>query len=82
LVKEKGLKLTIGVGNVSEFEKAKAENQGLLIVGWYDRGIFDLCPVLPDSDEFMEFESQYRRGLLIGRQLYAVDPSVLKDEPN
>jgi hypothetical protein len=83
LVKEKGLKLTVGVGNISEFERAKAENQGLLIVGYYNRGPFDLCPVLPDADEFMEFESQYNRGLLVDRQLYALDPSVLKkDEPN
>jgi hypothetical protein len=80
LVEEKGKGLSIQVGNVAEFKAAQRSNKGLLIVGWYDRGIFQLCPVLDDEANFLEFESQYERGLLVGRRIYAFDPACLPSE--
>jgi hypothetical protein len=80
LVKEKGKSLSISVGNAAEFRSAQRNNKGSLIVDCYNRGLFELCPVLDSEANFLEFESQYERGLLVERRIYAFDPACLSSK--
>lgn len=45
---------------------------GEVLVGLYDRLIFKLAPYIPDAKELEEFESQYRAGMLVSHEFFAV----------
>ena len=47
---------------------------GMLLVAHCDRGIFTLAANVTEVSEFEELYNQYRQGMLLSFDVYAVDP--------
>ena len=52
---------------------SRALRPGEVLVGVYDRMAFKVAPWLHSAEEMEEFDSQYRQGAFISRDIYAID---------
>ena len=59
-------------------EHYKIQAKGLHLIGKFDRGIFFVAPVLDSLSEFIEFVTQYQRGLFLSCDFYAVTDEFIE----
>lgn len=67
-----GRQLDFHAGDASFARMQRQVRADETIVGFADRGLFHLAPVVQDQSDVDEFYEQYRRGLLLSLRFYAV----------
>ena len=61
-----------------QWEHYRALARGKHLVAVCDRGIFKQAPVVDDFREYQEFHEQYKRGILLTFDVYAVTEEFLR----